>query len=89
MTTDSIASSEFLGGIYGPTTAAAVQSYKDKRGIINFSYQKAADNIVGKMTIAALDQELEADIPSRLLCAPTEGPRIDTLLISLRPVSFA
>lgn len=43
---------------YGPSTAAAVLAYKTKRRIINFAYQKQADNIVGKMTIAALDQEL-------------------------------
>ena len=41
-------------GIYGPATAAAVLAYKQKRNIINFSYQTQADNIVGKMTIASL-----------------------------------
>jgi len=45
-------------GQYGPTTAAAVLAYKQKRAIINFSYQTQADNIVGKMTMAALDREL-------------------------------
>lgn len=43
---------------YGPSTAAAVLRYKKKRNIINRSYQTQADNIVGKMTIAALDKEL-------------------------------
>ena len=43
---------------YGPSTAAAVLSYKKKRKIINPSYQTQADNIVGKMTIAALDKEM-------------------------------
>ncbi len=43
---------------YGPSTAAAVLSFKRQRGIINRSYQQSADNIVGKMTISALDQEL-------------------------------
>ena len=43
---------------YGPATAAAVLAYKRKRNIINRSYQTAADNIVGKMTIAALDREM-------------------------------
>ncbi len=33
-------------------------AYKRKRNIINFSYQTQADNIVGKMTIAALDKEI-------------------------------
>jgi peptidoglycan hydrolase-like protein with peptidoglycan-binding domain len=41
---------------YGPSTADAVLQYKRKRGIINRSYQNQADNIVGKMTMAALDK---------------------------------
>jgi hypothetical protein len=45
---------------YGASTAAAVLAYKTKRRIINYSYQKQADNIVGKMTIAALDREMLA-----------------------------
>jgi peptidoglycan hydrolase-like protein with peptidoglycan-binding domain len=43
---------------YGPSTAAAVLAYKTKRRIINSSYETKADNIVGKMTIAALDREM-------------------------------
>lgn len=43
---------------YGSATAAAVKAYKTKRGIINQSYQQAADAIVGKMTMASLDQEM-------------------------------
>jgi len=45
-------------GIYGKDTAAAVLSYKQKRSIINRSYQTKADDIVGKMTIASMDDEL-------------------------------
>jgi peptidoglycan hydrolase-like protein with peptidoglycan-binding domain len=45
-------------GIYGSKTAAAVLAYKQGRNIINRLYQTRADNIVGKMTIAALDREL-------------------------------
>jgi hypothetical protein len=45
-------------GIYGPSTADAVLAYKKRRKIINYSYQTQADNIVGKMTIASLDNEL-------------------------------
>jgi peptidoglycan hydrolase-like protein with peptidoglycan-binding domain len=45
-------------GSYGPATAAAVLAYKTKRSIINRSYQSTADNIVGIMTIAALDREM-------------------------------
>ena len=43
---------------YGPSTARMVLLYKQKRNIINRSYQTAADDIVGKMTIASLDREM-------------------------------
>ena len=43
---------------YGPSTTAAVLAYKRARKIINPAYQTAADAIVGKMTIAALDADL-------------------------------
>ena len=43
---------------YGQSTAAAVLRFKRKRNIVNHAYQTQADNIVGKMTIAALDQEM-------------------------------
>ena len=43
---------------YGPSTAAAVLAFKKKRKIINYSYQTQEDNIVGRMTIKALDDEL-------------------------------
>jgi hypothetical protein len=45
---------------YGKSTAAAVLAYKRKRKIINPAYQKAEDDIVGKMTIAALDLDVLA-----------------------------
>ena len=54
----SIDSKEAKSHTYGPSTAAAVLAYKKKRNIINWSYQQQADNIVGKMTIAALDAEM-------------------------------
>ncbi len=44
--------------IYGKSTAAAVLSFKKRRKIINRSYQQHEDDIVGKMTIKALDDEL-------------------------------
>lgn len=47
-------------GIYGQGTANAVLAFKQKRAIINRSYQTQADNIVGVMTMAALDAELAA-----------------------------
>jgi len=43
---------------YGKSTASAVLQFKTKRHIINHKYQSRPDNIVGKMTIAALDAEL-------------------------------
>jgi peptidoglycan hydrolase-like protein with peptidoglycan-binding domain len=45
-------------GTYGSATSAAVLAYTKKRNIVNHSYQAKADNIVGKMTITALDKEL-------------------------------
>ena len=49
-----------VDGGYGPATATAVLNYKTKRNIINRSYQTSADNIVGKMTMAKLDEEMRA-----------------------------
>ena len=43
---------------YGKSTAAAVLKFKKKRKIINHSYQQHEDDIVGKMTIKAIDDEL-------------------------------
>ncbi|WP_293865083.1 peptidoglycan-binding protein [uncultured Alsobacter sp.] len=56
--------------VYGPATAAAVLAFKQKRKIINSSYQSQADDTVGKMTIVRLDDEL-ADLK------PAPGPRKD------------
>lgn len=53
-----IGPSELQVQLYGPETARAVLAYKTKRQIINFSYQRTPDNIVGKMTIRALDNEM-------------------------------
>lgn len=47
-------------GIYGQATADAVLAYKQKRDIVNRSYETEADNIVGIMTMAALDSEVAA-----------------------------
>jgi hypothetical protein len=51
---------EVLMGVYGPATAAAVLAYKTRRRIIGVSYETKPDNIVGTMTIAALDKEMAA-----------------------------
>ena len=56
----SIDRSELSARHYGSSTAKAVLAYKTKRNIINHSYETAPDNIVGKMTIASLDQDMLA-----------------------------
>jgi peptidoglycan hydrolase-like protein with peptidoglycan-binding domain len=61
---------ELSGKRYGPSTAAAVLAFKKKRSIINKAYQNTEDNIVGKMTIAALDKEMAA-----LQTTPTPGDK--------------
>ena len=53
-----IDSAELREKRYGTSTADAVLAYKRKRQIINRSYQRTADNVVGKMTIARLDAEM-------------------------------
>ncbi|MYZ48902.1 hypothetical protein [Propylenella binzhouense] len=55
-----ITRSELLEGLYGTSTAAGVLAYKTRRNIINRAYQSRPDDIVGKMTIAALDAEMFA-----------------------------
>jgi hypothetical protein len=55
-----IDNSEIAAKTYGPSTADAVLAYKTARDIVNRSYQQSADNIVGKMTIARLDEEIAA-----------------------------
>ena len=51
---------ELSASLYGKSTAGAVLLFKKKRNIINRRYQTQVDNIVGKMTIAALDKEMLA-----------------------------
>jgi hypothetical protein len=55
-----IADAELKADHYGDTTASAVLRYKTERSIINTSYQKTPDDIVGKMTMRALDDEMAA-----------------------------
>jgi hypothetical protein len=65
-----IATDELAATSYGPSTAAAVLAYKEKRNIVNRSYQTKADNIVGIMTMTALDDEMAANE------GPADGVRI-------------
>ena len=53
-----IAETELTNATFGERTAAAVLDYKQRRNIINRSYQRTADNIVGKMTIKSIDDEM-------------------------------
>jgi hypothetical protein len=55
-----ISAHELQSRLYGPDTAKIVLAYKTRRQIINKAYQKTADNIVGKMTIRKLDEEMVA-----------------------------
>jgi hypothetical protein len=55
-----IYSTELKACRYGGSTAGAVLKYKQRRTIINRSYQTQADDIVGIMTIAKMDEEMVA-----------------------------
>jgi peptidoglycan hydrolase-like protein with peptidoglycan-binding domain len=56
---EEICANEITSKTYGTSTAAAVLAYKRKHNIVNPSYQKQPDNIVGKMTIASLDKDMQ------------------------------
>jgi hypothetical protein len=65
---------------YGPDTAWCVLAFKGPpRNIINTAYQRTPDNIVGKMTIAALDSEY-SDFENR-----PDPPPVNPFLVSLIP----
>lgn len=72
-----ISASELRSKTYGATTTAAVLAFKRKRKIINVAYQTQADNIVGKMTIARLDEEMveleRRMTPNRAACGSNGG----------------
>lgn len=69
--------SELEKDFYGPATAKLIKAYKTQRRIINHSYQASADDIVGKMTIVALDAEMVAVETKERLAA--FRPRLSTL----------
>ena len=63
----SVSAAELKAKQYGESTAEAILHYKVKRKIINTAYQTAPDNIVGKMTVKSLDEEVakvESDRPT-------------------------
>ena len=67
-----ISGGELRDRSYGADTAKAVLAHKTRRKIINTSYQKTADNIVGKMTIRSLDTEMFAfEFKERINNGPT------------------
>lgn len=73
-----ITDGELKDKTYGTSTARAVLAYKSNRNIINTDYQKSADDVVGKMTISRLDEEmraLESSKPtqSAYICADPYG----------------
>jgi peptidoglycan hydrolase-like protein with peptidoglycan-binding domain len=68
-----------VDGIYGQATANAVLKYKTKRDIVNRRYQASADDIVRKMTMARLDEELKAQEQ------PPTSERIKLIPLSPRP----
>lgn len=72
--------------IYGPATAAAVLDFKRRRDIVNRAYQTQADNIVGKLTMAALDREMRDKefVPS----GPTRFEPISPVPRTSRPAEF-
>lgn len=71
-------------GRFGPLMAAAVLAYKKDRKIINHRYQRQADDIVGKMTVRALDSELVgAVVPRVIIGRPTFYARSAHPLLAL------
>jgi peptidoglycan hydrolase-like protein with peptidoglycan-binding domain len=49
---------ELANGIYGPTTARAVQAFKQRRGIAAKTGSLRVTNTVCRATLAAMDREL-------------------------------
>ena len=71
-----IAPRELATATYGLSTAEAVLKYKTDRQIINHSYQQKPDDIVGKMTIAALDAEARPEITPQITVQPAKPRRV-------------
>ena len=66
---------------YGPATAGAVLAYKQKRDLVNRSYQTRADNVVGRMTMASLDADM---VEIERNPQPDKDPIVATLADSSR-----
>jgi hypothetical protein len=74
----SVSADELRTQRFGKSTSAAVLAFKTKRRIINYSYERQVDNIVGVMTMGALDEEmLRKQQQPRLLPDPSRyGMRV-------------
>ena len=70
----------------GPRTPFSLTS--GKRNIINRSYQTSADNIVGRMTIAALDKEMaqQTELGPLEITVQGDKPRLNLVPNLRRPV---
>ncbi|WID98422.1 hypothetical protein QO058_09375 [Bosea vestrisii] len=55
-----IAKAELSSKRYGASTASAVLTFKRRRDIVARPRQSQADDVVGKMTVAVLDEEMKA-----------------------------
>jgi len=77
---------ELQGKSFKGSTRTAVVNYKNKRKIINFSYEQKVDPIVGKMTIERLDDDLLGrKHPINPLTDPGEAARINAVVVRERP----
>ena len=76
-----IAATEINSQTYGDSTRRAVLAYKQDRVIVNSSYQSAADDIVGVMTISRLDDEIAAIERSRPIPPPPPAPKTHQQII--------
>jgi peptidoglycan hydrolase-like protein with peptidoglycan-binding domain len=79
---------------FGPDTLRAVRAFKGPpRNIINRSYQNTPDDIVGKMTIAALDREMfSSDFALQLSALKTHFKLVlagATMLFIEEPITVA
>lgn len=84
---NSIDGNEWRCGAYGDSTAATVLAFKRARDIVNRSYQKQADDIVGVMTLERLDSELcglERLLPPRAPRYPQDRLRDSAAMFELR-----
>jgi hypothetical protein len=81
-----ISPDEIRADFYGPTTARAVLHFKGHpRNILNTAlHQRVPDDIVGKKTIAALDQEM-FDLENRPDPNPPDSSRLVSLTIAGSP----